>query len=75
MRTQYNGRCSRRRFLGGLTLTGAAGLLGLPPRPVAAEPPPEIRKIRLVKIPPSAWRQSIWRKSCFGWKASLRWNT
>ena len=40
---------SRRRFLGGLTLAGTAGLLGVYPRPVAAEPPPETTRIRLVK--------------------------
>jgi NitT/TauT family transport system substrate-binding protein len=49
MRTQDNGRCSRRRFLGGLTLTGAAGLLGLPPRPVGGEPPPETTALRLAR--------------------------
>jgi NitT/TauT family transport system substrate-binding protein len=49
MRTQDNGRCSRRRFLGGLTLTGAAGLLGVPPRPVAGEPPPETTALRLAR--------------------------
>src|SRR5262249_9989862 len=38
-----------RRFLGGLTLAGTAGLLGVYPRPVAAEPPPETTRIRLVK--------------------------
>ena len=32
---------TRRRFIGGLTLAGTAGLLGLYPRRVAAEPPPE----------------------------------
>jgi NitT/TauT family transport system substrate-binding protein len=42
---------TRRRFLGGLTLTGTAGLLGLHPRPVAAEPPPETTRIRLVRTP------------------------
>jgi NitT/TauT family transport system substrate-binding protein len=42
---------TRRRFLGGLTLTGAAGLLTLHARPVAAEPPPETTRIRLVRIP------------------------
>ncbi len=41
---------SRREFLGGLTLSGVAGLLGLRPGPAAAEPPPETTKIRLVKI-------------------------
>jgi NitT/TauT family transport system substrate-binding protein len=42
---------TRRRFLGGLTVAGAAGLLGLYPRPVAAEPPPETTRIRLVHTP------------------------
>jgi NitT/TauT family transport system substrate-binding protein len=40
---------SRRRFLG-LTLAGTAGLLGVHPRPVAAEPPPETTRIRLIKF-------------------------
>jgi NitT/TauT family transport system substrate-binding protein len=39
---------TRRRVLGGLTLAGTAGLLGLPPVRVAAEPPPETTKVRLV---------------------------
>jgi NitT/TauT family transport system substrate-binding protein len=39
---------TRRRVLGGLTLAGTAGLLGLSPRPVAAEPPPETTTIRIV---------------------------
>jgi NitT/TauT family transport system substrate-binding protein len=38
---------TRRRFLGGLTLVGTAGLLGLHPRPVAAEPPPETTMIKI----------------------------
>src|SRR5262252_7515517 len=42
---------SRRRFLGGLTFAGTAGLLGVYPRPVAAEPPPETTKIRLSQVP------------------------
>jgi NitT/TauT family transport system substrate-binding protein len=50
MRTQHVRQFSRRRFLGGLTLAGTAGLLGLKPRRVAAEPPPETTKLRLVKI-------------------------
>jgi NitT/TauT family transport system substrate-binding protein len=41
---------SRRQFLGRLTVTGTAGLLGLHPKPSAPEPPPEITKIRLIKI-------------------------
>jgi NitT/TauT family transport system substrate-binding protein len=42
---------NRREFLAGLTLTGAASLLGLHPRSVAAEPPPETTTLRLVQIP------------------------
>jgi NitT/TauT family transport system substrate-binding protein len=38
---------SRREFLCGLTLAGTAGLLGVHPRPVAAEPPPETTRIRV----------------------------
>src|SRR5919108_6560536 len=41
---------SRRRFLGRLALAGTVGFLGLPPRRVAAEPPPETTRIRLIKI-------------------------
>jgi NitT/TauT family transport system substrate-binding protein len=47
MRTQHARPFSRRRFLGGLTLAGTAGLLGVYPRPVAAEPPPETTRLRL----------------------------
>src|SRR5215831_17676951 len=50
MRSQHARPFSRRRFLGGLTLAGTAGLLGLRPALVAAEPPPETRRIRLIKI-------------------------
>ena len=51
MKTQRARGVSRRRFLGGMTLTGTAGLLGLYTRRVAAEPPPETTRIRLVQIP------------------------
>ena len=40
-------RWSRRDFLGGLTLAGTAGLLGLRPEPAAAEPPPETTTLKL----------------------------
>jgi NitT/TauT family transport system substrate-binding protein len=40
---------NRRRFLGGVTLAGAAGLLGLHPRPVAGEPSPETTTLRLAR--------------------------
>ena len=39
---------SRREFLG-LTLAGTAGLLGLKPEPLAAEPPPETTTLRLAQ--------------------------
>ena len=42
---------SRRNFLRGLGATGATGLLGVRPLSVAAEPPPETTRIRLVRIP------------------------
>jgi NitT/TauT family transport system substrate-binding protein len=42
---------SRRQLLGGLTLAGTAELLGLRPGAVAAEPPPETTRIRLVQTP------------------------
>src|SRR5262245_54595312 len=51
MSHQHARRFSRRKFLEGLTLAGTAGLLGLHPRLVAAEPPPETTTIRLVRYP------------------------
>jgi NitT/TauT family transport system substrate-binding protein len=42
---------SRREFLDGLTLAGTAGLLGLHPTPLAAEPPPEKTTLRLLRTP------------------------
>ena len=50
MTIQHARPFSRRRFLGGLTLAGTAGLLGVYPRPVAAEPPPETTRIRLIQF-------------------------
>jgi NitT/TauT family transport system substrate-binding protein len=49
MTIQHARPFSRRRFLGGVTLAGTAGLLGVYPGPVAAEPPPETTRIRLVQ--------------------------
>jgi NitT/TauT family transport system substrate-binding protein len=49
MSTRHTRQFSRRRFLGGLTLAGAAGLLGLHPRPVAGEPSPETTTLRLAR--------------------------
>jgi NitT/TauT family transport system substrate-binding protein len=50
MDNRYVMHWSRRELLSGLTLAGAAGCLGVYPRPVAAEPPPETTKIRLHKM-------------------------
>ena len=41
---------SRREFVGGLGLAGAAGLVAVRPAHVAAEPPPETRKITMVRL-------------------------
>lgn len=41
---------TRRRFLTGLTLAGAAGLIGTPSS-LHAEPPPETTRVRLAKLP------------------------
>ncbi len=49
MHNQWAESWSRRGFLGGLALAGTAGFLGLHPELVAAEPPPETTKIRVVK--------------------------
>src|SRR5215468_1182038 len=51
MSAQHAQQFSRRRFLGVLTLGGMAGLLGVHPRSVDAEPPPETTRLRLVRIP------------------------
>jgi NitT/TauT family transport system substrate-binding protein len=47
MSAQHTAGWTRRAFLGGLTLAGTAGVLGLYARPVAAEPPPETTTLRL----------------------------
>ena len=49
MRPQHARRFSRRKFLGGVTLAGATGLLGVPAKRAAAEPPPETTTLRLAQ--------------------------
>jgi NitT/TauT family transport system substrate-binding protein len=44
-----NPHARRRAFLGGVTALGAASILGMPS--ARAEPPPEVSKIRLVRVP------------------------
>jgi NitT/TauT family transport system substrate-binding protein len=49
MTNEQASRFGRREFLGGLTLAGTAGLLGVRPGPAAAEPPPETTKLRVTR--------------------------
>ena len=49
--TDRRERWSRREFMGGLTLAGTVGLLGLRPEDAAAQPPPETPQLRLFKFP------------------------
>jgi NitT/TauT family transport system substrate-binding protein len=51
MRAPHTAGWTRRRFLGGLTVAGTAGLLGLRTRSVAAEPPPETSTLRIGQSP------------------------
>jgi NitT/TauT family transport system substrate-binding protein len=51
MNAQQADGWTRRRFLGGLTVAGAAGLLSLPATPVVAEPPPETTRLRVMQVP------------------------
>ena len=64
MSTQHARRFSRRRFLGRLMLAGTAGLLGPYARQVAAEPPPETTRLRLVQTPSICQAPSMWPKHC-----------
>jgi NitT/TauT family transport system substrate-binding protein len=50
MSTPHTEGWTRRRFLGGLTVAGTAGRLGLRSQPVAAEPPPETTKLRVLQF-------------------------
>jgi NitT/TauT family transport system substrate-binding protein len=59
MSAPYTARWSRREFLGGLTLAGTVGMLGLSSSSVTAEPPPETTRLRLTKIP-STCRAPQW---------------
>jgi NitT/TauT family transport system substrate-binding protein len=51
MRAPHTDGWTRRRFLGGLTVAGMGGFLGLTPRRVAAEPPPETTRLRVLQAP------------------------
>jgi hypothetical protein len=66
---------SRRAFVGGFTLAGAAGLVGVRPRPVSAEPPLEMTKIRLLRSSSVCWARSTWRRSSCEPRGSRRYST
>jgi len=51
MSTSISDDWCRRDFLTRLPLVGAAALLGVRPAPVAAEPPPETLRVRLIRSP------------------------
>jgi NitT/TauT family transport system substrate-binding protein len=48
--SDHRERWSRREFVGGMTLAGTVGLLGLRPGLTAAEPPPEVARIRITDV-------------------------
>jgi NitT/TauT family transport system substrate-binding protein len=49
MSPQHPEGWTRRRFLGGLTVAGTVGFLGLHPRGITAEPPPETTTLKLAQ--------------------------
>jgi NitT/TauT family transport system substrate-binding protein len=51
MKAPHAAGWTRRRFLGRLTVAGTVGLLGLPAKPVVAEPPPETTTLRVKQDP------------------------
>jgi NitT/TauT family transport system substrate-binding protein len=51
MSTMRKSRADRRAFLASISALGAGALLGYDLKPAAAEPPPEVSKIRLVQNP------------------------
>jgi len=57
MRNQKANGWSRREFLGGLALTGAAAIIGWRPElgTAAVEPPPETMSLRIHKGDPACW--------------------
>ncbi len=55
MSKKKNSGLSRRAFLRGLSLGGAASLIGLRSEGLTAEPPPETTKLTLLEIPALCW--------------------
>ena len=59
MSNQHNRHWSRRDFLSAVTLAGTGTLLGLQSDALAAEPPPETKRIRIPQLP-STCRSPEW---------------
>jgi NitT/TauT family transport system substrate-binding protein len=59
MKNDQTSRWNRREFLSAITCAGVAALLGTAAESVAAEPPPETKRIRIPQIP-SACRSPEW---------------
>src|SRR5688500_20363700 len=59
MSNQHNCQWSRRDFLSTVTLAGTGTLLGLRSDALAAEPPPETKRIRIPQLP-STCRSPEW---------------
>ncbi|HLA81024.1 MAG TPA: ABC transporter substrate-binding protein [Thermoleophilia bacterium] len=55
MSSHKSDRWSRRQFLSTAALAGTGAMLGWPPEPSAAEPPPETARLRLLQTPSICW--------------------
>src|SRR5262249_36319439 len=51
MSDRRSGGWSRREFLTKATLAGAAGIFGVKPNSIAAEPPPETTRLKILDLP------------------------
>jgi len=51
MRAEHAAGWTRRHFLGGVTVAGMVGLLGLRPGSIEAEPPPETTTLKIPHVP------------------------
>ena len=69
MSTQYARQLERQRFIAGLTLTGTAGLLGLPSDQALPSHPPR-PPLSGCMARGSALRLCMWLRSCSGARGS-----
>ena len=68
---RHNDQWSRREFLNTAALAGTGAVLGLRSDALAAEPPPETTKIRLIRSAPHLSGPTVHLKNCCGARASL----